>query len=283
MKNLVVVYNPKSGGMFTKRKLEQRFAAAHITPAKFIPLGTKLRRQLASSIKSNATIAVVGGDGTTSYVADMLTDTSATLAPLPGGTLNHFAHDLGIPQDIDEALRRLNTAKRRKIDTASVNNVGFINNSSIGLYPASLQTRSRLEDHLGKWPAAIVGSIRALLRFRVYRLKLNGKSISSPFVFVGNNRYHINDFGATERDRLSTGVLSVYVARATSRWRLFVIFMHVLTGRLHAANDFDSFIVRNSLVIESSRRNITVSHDGEVERLSGRLTYRIHRKNLWVI
>ena len=282
MKNLVVVYNPKSGGALTKLKLERRFRAAGLSPTRFIPVNKKLSRRLSISIRSNAIIAVVGGDGTMSYVADMIAGTGATLAPLPGGTLNHFARDLHIPDDIDEALQRLASARRHKIDTASVNNVGFINNSSIGLYPSSLHARKHLEDRLGKWPAAIIGSFRALFRFRAYRLKVNGELLSSPFVFVGNGLYHLDDYGNTDRSRLTSGALSVYVAKATSRWQLFIIFVHALTGRLHAARDFDAYIVRDELVIESLKRNIKVSHDGEVERLSGRLTYRIHRKSLWV-
>jgi diacylglycerol kinase family enzyme len=243
----------------------------------------QLNRRLSSHISAKSTIAVVGGDGTVSSVADLMAHTQAVLAPLPGGTLNHFATDLGIPSDMGEAIMRLATAKRHKIDTASVNNVTFINNSSIGLYPASLQARQRFEDRFGKWIAAIIGGFRALARFRVYQLTIKNKSMSTPFVFVGNNSYRLDDFGVADRARLNGGALSVYVARASSRRQLFVIFLHALTGRLHAADDFESFSIRDQLVIESTRRNVSVSHDGEVEHLSGHLTYEIHPKSLWVL
>lgn len=282
MKNLIVVYNPKSGGSFTRAKLELQFKAAGLKPDAFIPVDKKLNRRLSAYIKSDATIATVGGDGTMSLLADMLAGTGATLAPLPGGTLNHFATDLGIPQDMDEALKRLPGARRHKVDTASVNNVTFINNSSIGLYPASLQTRRRLEDYFGKWPAAVIGSLRALMSFRVYQLKIDNESIATPFVFVGNNKYRVDNLGAVIRGRLTQGVLSVYVAHVTSRWQLFVIFLHAVTGRAHAAENLESFIIRDRLVIQGTKKSITVSHDGESERLSSHLTYKIHPKNLWV-
>jgi len=282
MKNLVVVYNSKSGGSFTKAKLEHRFEAAGLEPVAFIPTDKKLGRRLNAYITSKATIAVVGGDGTMSLLADMLAGTGATLAPLPGGTLNHFAIDLGIPHDMDEALKRLPEARRHKIDIASVNNVTFINNSSIGLYPASLQTRRRLEDYFGKWPAAIIGGLRALIRFRVYQLKIDNQPLASPFVFVGNNRYDVDKFGTPTRGRLTQGVLSVHVARASSRWRLFIIFLHALSGRARVAEGLQSFTVRDRLVIEGTTKNIRVSHDGESELLSSHLTYKIHPKSLWV-
>lgn len=283
MKNLIVVYNPKSGGHYSQARLVRMFESAGIVPDEFIKVSRNLGKDLSLHIKAKSTIAIIGGDGTMSRVADMLVGTDAVLAPLPGGTLNHFARDLDIPSDILEAIKRLATAKRRRVDTASVNNVGFVNNSSIGLYPASLHARNRLEDYLGKWFAAVIGSIRALVQFRTYRLKVNGARLSSPFVFVGNNLYHLDNFGVTERKRLNQGVLSVYVARVSTRWQLFIIFCHALTGRLHAADDFESFSIRDQVVIESAKKNISVSHDGEVEHLSGRLTYRIHRKSLWVL
>ena len=49
-------------------------------------------------------IVVGGGDGSVSAVAGVLAGTSVPLGVLPLGTLNHFAKDLGIPNDIDGAV-----------------------------------------------------------------------------------------------------------------------------------------------------------------------------------
>ena len=44
-------------------------------------------------------ILVSGGDGTIASAANALLGSQCELAVLPGGTLNHFARDLGLPRD----------------------------------------------------------------------------------------------------------------------------------------------------------------------------------------
>src|SRR5207253_994004 len=46
-----------------------------------------------------------GGDGTINAVATHVVGTRRTLGVLPLGTLNHFARDIQIPLELDDALR----------------------------------------------------------------------------------------------------------------------------------------------------------------------------------
>ena len=57
-------------------------------------------------------LLVAGGDGTIATAAATLVDTPAELAVLPGGTLNHFARDLGISTVAAEAVE-LASGRRR--------------------------------------------------------------------------------------------------------------------------------------------------------------------------
>ena len=215
---------------------------------------------------------MVGGDGTISAVAACLSGTKAVCAPLPGGTLNHFTKDLGIPQDLDAALQALMKSKIHTVDVATVNDNVFINNSSLGLYPSSLYTRQRFEDRLGKWPAAIVASIRSLIRFRLYVVTINDETFRTPFIFVGNNTYAIDSVGAAERTRLDQGILSVMIAKTTTRWGLMKIMAGVLIGKAHTLDEFQTHAT-TSLTIQARRRAINISRDGEVNRLQTPIRY----------
>ena len=64
------------------------------------------------------------------------------------GTLNHFARDLGIPFDVSGAIDIICAGHSIGIDVGAVNDIYFLNNSSVGLYPAIVKLRESLPDHL---------------------------------------------------------------------------------------------------------------------------------------
>ncbi len=279
---VIFVYNPKSGSALEKRELRKKCQTANIHIEAFIAIGDGFEKKLATYIARGKFIAVLGGDGTISTVAGYTTSTKATLIPLPGGTLNHFTRDLGIPQDIDEALARLSTLKPRTIDIASVNGTHFINNSSIGLYPASLRSRQEIESKIGKWPAAVAASWRTLIRFKTYRITIDATTFHTPFIFVGNNRYTLSQPGGTERTRLDDGILTVYIAKTQSRLVLLKIALFALIGRTKQLDEFSEYHP-SSITIQANKSMISVSHDGEFSRLSTPLQYTLHPKKLTIL
>jgi diacylglycerol kinase family enzyme len=270
--NITLVYNPKSGSALSAHELRATCRDNGIVIDALIAIDDRLARKLAAAIKQGATIAAIGGDGTLSAVAGLVAGTKAVFAPLPGGTLNHFAKDLGVPQDVSEALASLARSKVRAIDVAEVNNVVFINNSSIGLYPSSLHERNRFEDRFGKWPASIIASIRAMTRFRTYIVTIGDETFRTPFVFVGNNKYEIDGIGGAKRSRLDKGVLSVFIAHTSSRAALMKIALHAVVGRAARLEEFDQRTV-TSLTIATKRNRLSVSRDGEVNRMASPLKF----------
>jgi diacylglycerol kinase family enzyme len=278
---VIVVHNPKSGGALSQNELRAYFSKVHITVHAFIDVTTDFKKHVAKYTEQTAMpIVGYGGDGTLGSVASELISTSAIFAPLPGGTLNHFTKDLGINQDLQTAIARLPKAKIVPIDTASVNGKLFLNNSSIGLYPSSLAERSRVESKLGKWPAAVYASIRALVRFRLYTVTLSGKSYTTPFIFVGNNHYDIDSLMA--RTVLNKGMLSVHMITSRKRLSLFKIAFLSVFGRVKQANEFQSFETEQ-LEIVINRRRVRVSFDGEHATLNTPISYKIKKKSLNVL
>lgn len=279
---IVIVFNPKSGSALSKSELRKKCSAAGIEIERFVPLDDGFERKLAPYIKKGARIAAVGGDGTISAVAGKVAGTRAILVPLPGGTLNHFTKDLGISQDIDEALSALKKRRPRQVDIASVNGTFFINNSSMGVYPASLHSRDEIEPAVGKWPAAVIAAWWALVRLKTYRVTIDDEAFTTPFIFVGNNRYSLDSFGGTERTTLDEGLLTVFAAKTRSRLVLLKISLFALVGKAKELSDFDEFHAR-TLTIETAHRKLSVSHDGEVSRLTSPLEYELHAKALRVL
>ena len=86
---------------------------------------------------SDADVVVLGGgDGTLGTGAAALLGSHKPLGILPFGSLNHFAKDVGIPLDLDQAVGTIERGYVTEVDVGEVNGRIFLNNSSIGLYPS---------------------------------------------------------------------------------------------------------------------------------------------------
>lgn len=277
--NIVVVYNGNSGSALPESQLKSLFTDNGHTVDIMIDI-TRSADSIVSYAKPGVTIAVVGGDGTISSVANSILGTSAILAPLPGGTLNHFTNDLGVPQDLKQAISALRSNKPRKIDVATVNGTVFVNNSSIGLYPSSIHEREQLQPKFGKWPAAIIASAKAFVRFRRYGVSINGKEYRTPFVFVGNNNYDI-DNGA-KRSSLTNGTLCVHIIASSSRLSLLKILGYAIAGSIRESDDLLSFTA-SSVTIHTKKHRLKVSRDGEVAHESTPLQYECRPASLTVL
>ncbi len=229
-----------------------------------------------------------GGDGTLSCAAGHLADTGRAFGILPLGTLNHLARDAGIPMEIEEAARVIAAGQIREIDVAEVNGRVFVNNSAVGLYPEMVMLRELEQDRRGrsKRMAMLSASITSLRHFRRHRLWISAPGleapIRTPLLFIGNNRYQVNLFGLGRRERLDEGELCLYAIRARSRLHLFWAGIRGVFGRLDQQRDFITAYVTEA-EISSSRGVLTLSADGETERMETPLRYRIRPKALRLI
>jgi diacylglycerol kinase family enzyme len=232
-------------------------------------------------------LVAAGGDGTVSAVASAVVGSSAIMGVLPLGTLNHFAKDMGIPLDLERAAAVILGNKTALVDVGEVNGRTFVNNSSLGLYPTMVFERE-LQRRTGrnKWAALFRASITALRRFHtVYvRLSVNGQTTirRAPFVFVGNNEYVIEGLRVGTRERLDSGHLFLYIAHPASRGRLIWLALIALFGHLRTAKDFEIICV-DEVWIETRRRRLRISVDGEVALVETPLHYRIRPGALRVL
>ena len=233
-------------------------------------------------------IVVGGGDGTVSAAASALVGSETLLGILPVGTLNHFARDLGISTNIEEAIKLIASRPERRVDVAEMNDRLFINNSAIGLYPLMVIDRDLQRVRLGrsKRLAMIVASLRTLARFNHQRLTLTVNDqqarIDTPLLFVGNNEYRTDIGAAGQRESIEDGELSVYVMRKKTRRGLIAASIRSLLNRSRP-DDMVRIEGVERLCVSSRKRQLAVSLDGEVVRAKPPLDYKIRKKALRVI
>ena len=274
----------RCGGEALCEQIEASFRAHGIVaeiPA--VPAGglAEAVAQAREMLKQGALDAIVagGGDGTISTVAGVMAGTDYPMGLLPLGTLNHFARDLNIPLDLDEAIAVIAAGATRRVDVAEANGRIFINNSSIGLYPRMVLDRERQrQPKMPKWLAMIPAMLRTLWNLPVRRLTITAagrtETFRSPCVFVGNNNYRLTGAAVGERDQLDQGRLCLYIARSQRRLALLGLVLRALLGWLDSARDLQSLAVA-SVAIGSRRKRLLASFDGEIEIVRTPIRYSI--------
>jgi diacylglycerol kinase family enzyme len=242
--------------------------------------GTELRRAAERAVQEGCDSLVAGGgDGTVNTCAAAALEGGIPLGVIPLGTLNHFAKDLGIPLDLEKAVRAVLGGIVCQVDVGEVNGRIFLNNSSIGVYPAIVRLRERYQaTGWAKWVAALWAGLTILRRnpFMAVRIVVEGESIvrRTPFVLVGNNEYRMVGLNAAARDSLARGQLALYVLNAERRLGLLRLGWQVFRRGVEQVKELDLLTVAQATV-ETRRTHLQVALDGEVVPLSSPLEYRI--------
>ena len=289
---VIVLLNAASGSgaaADAARLIERLFAeAGREAQVELVDSGDRLRVLAREAARRHPEAVVAGGgDGTISTVAAELADTGIPLGVLPLGTLNHFAKDLGIPLDLEAAVRVILGGETRNVDVGEVSGHVFLNNSSIGVYPRLLRLRERYRERgRSKWIAAFWALLAVLRRhsFMAVRIVADGETIvrRTPFVFVGNNAYRMEGLSAGVRDSLTDGRLAVYIMNASGRRSLLWLVWSVLLGRARRIQELEMLSVLEAQV-ETRRRKLQVALDGEVLEERDPLGYRVRPGALVVL
>lgn len=294
LQKVTVIINKNSG----KDPFTQKFGALKVAALKYgfapefilVQSGEEAEeRAHEAALQGAAIVAAAGGDGTLSAVAQGLMGTSAKLGVLPLGTFNHFAADLGIPSDVEGALKVIREGAPEAVDVAEINRQIFLNNSSIGIYPRLVHERDeeRKKTGVGKFTAFLKASWKILRKYPSLTLKLKfgeNKEVrrKTSFVFIGNNEYILEGLRMGRREGLKQGYLDIGVVERSSRADLVRVFFRALFGRLGGEPYFDEYKVQEAR-IDSRKRFLPVAMDGEVKLFRTPLNFKIRPKALTVM
>jgi undecaprenyl-diphosphatase len=279
----VVFVNPSSGpkGSPGVDEVAEAFSSHGLTveevgdPARLPEL---IRAALADS---RTPIGVSGGDGTIRCAAECLAGTGVPLLVVPGGTRNHFARELGI-ESLENAVEALAAATPVALSVGAVGDRLFVNNASIGLYPALVRRR----DNLGPTRFKAVASLRAaaalIRRGRPVRVTVDGARMLAWLVFVGNGRYGEGFTDIVERDLMNADVLDVRVVRAERRLARLRVVIALLAGRIGKSRLIVASETK-ALSIDVPFPRVDVALDGEVVSLEAPMEFSLRPEELTVL
>ena len=184
------------------------------------------------------------------------------LVVFPGGTLNHFARDLGLDV-VADSIEAVRSGQVVAIDVGTIDDRPFVNNASIGSYSELVDERERLEDRLGKWPAMVVALVRVLRRGRRFEVAIDGDERVVWMIFFGNGAYEPAGFAPSTRPDLVDGLVDVRLidaAQPLSRSRLVAA---LLLGALARSRVYERRLVNRVTVRCGEDETTRLAADGE--------------------
>ncbi|MDT4922680.1 MAG: hypothetical protein QOG01_393 [Pseudonocardiales bacterium] len=201
--------------------------------ADVVPLDdpAQLVKTLEAAAPGAVAVGVRGGDGSVNAAAEVAYDARLPLVVVPGGTLNHFARDLGLTGVADVA-RAVENGETVDVDVAEIDGRPFLNTASFGSYADLVDARERLEDRIGKWPALLVALTTVLRRGDPVEAEIDGVPRRLWAIFVGNCRYEPAGFAPAYRPRLDDGLLDVRIVDASHPFSATRLVLALLTGTL---------------------------------------------------
>lgn len=135
-KRLLALVNPISGGKNKLNAIEQLRSNLHNQFS--LQLETTKSKDHTIALAKDAVLSgfdavvALGGDGTINDIASVLIGSNTALAIIPVGSGNGFANALHISHQVQQAINIINKFNVTVIDTATVNNIPFVNIAGTG-------------------------------------------------------------------------------------------------------------------------------------------------------
>ena len=222
----VVAHRGKSfgGGL---RELRAVLARHGVTdPLWFeVPKSKRAPKEMRRALDAGADLVFVwGGDGMVQRCIDALAGDSVAIAILPAGTANLLASNLGIPQDLEQAVEIGLHGERRTLDTALLDGERFAVMAGVGLDALMIRDAGRgLKDRLGRVSYVVTGAKNIRLPRFGARVRIDGATWfdgKAGCVLVGNvgkifGGVDVFPRAAPDDGRLDVGVVT---AKGLTQW-----------------------------------------------------------------
>lgn len=175
---------------------------------------------IKAAIAKSPMVIVGGGDGTLSSAVDHFVGSDTVFAVLPLGTANSFARTLGLPLDLDGAIKVIAYGRRKRIDLGIIDGDYFANVAALGLSPLIADTVPHgLKRYLGMI-GYVLWAIRVAFKFRPFKLRImmEDGSVAKAWATearIANGRFH-GGVELVEEAKLDSGEMVIQAVTGRS-------------------------------------------------------------------
>lgn len=272
---LVLVANAGAGTPQRVKSLRDALPEAEVVVAEPADIGAELEKAAARA----QVLGVCGGDGTVNAAARVALHHGLPLAVLPGGTLNHFAYDLGV-EDARDLACAVEAGDAVAVDVGRFTSENgskeqeegyFLNTFSLGVYPELVRQREHWAHRIGGHPASVLAALKVLRSDeRPLVAKFRGKERAMWMLFAGNCTYHRPGLTPGRRLDLADGLLDVRVVHGGRRPGARLLAAALTGPDVRSPAQTAARLPR--LRVDGLAAGTVVAYDGEVTRVQGSLT-----------
>jgi len=228
-------------------------------------------------------IVAVGGDGTVNEIARTLVNSNCILGIIPTGSGNGLARHLGIPQNVNRALRLLNTLNSRKIDSCSANDEFFINVSGTG-YDAHISDCFAKEKKRGmKTYVKLILSEWWTYKVKKYQIEIDGRVVfngEAVQISFANGTQFGNNVIISPESIENDGLIELCILKPFRFYEIPHLLLALATRRLHRSKRMEIISCSQAIIKSKS----TKTHlDGEPKELGDCLKLKVHPKSINII
>lgn len=239
MKRYGFIYNPQSrGGKMTEnyRRLQQ---ASQELNARLVRVNNDdniddIARELSDKTE---VVVACGGDGTVQKVVSGLLFTGKTLGIIPLGSGNDLVKSLGIPSNIDKALKLLTAGNIKSLDVGQCNDSVFVNSLGFGFDGLTNTFAAKMAGLPGNI-RYVIAALKANLRHIPFQVKITrqGKSEKRRLIMVAftNGRVEGGTFWIAPKASVRDGFLELITIKPVNKFLLpfFLSFFVVKRPKL---------------------------------------------------
>src|SRR5215207_11153469 len=190
-----------------------------------VPKSRKAPKKARKALEDGAELVLIwGGDGMVQRCVDALAGSRVPVAIIPAGTANLLAHNLGIPEDLEEAVRIAFHGRRRSLDLGKLNGEHFAVMAGVGFDADMINDADRgAKDKLGRLAYVRSGLRHVRTDASRVRIEVDGTEWfdgDASCVLLGNVGRITGGIPAFDDARPDDGWLEVGVATAggTLQW-----------------------------------------------------------------
>ncbi len=282
LRHIVFIVNPRSG--VERQKEISRAVDAHlddqlytyeILTTEYAKHGIELARQAANN--GAYAVVAVGGDGSVNDIAKGLAGTDTILGIIPKGSGNGMARTIGIPLNVDNAVKVINSGKTQAIDVAYANDNLFISNAGVA-FDALISKKFAKSEKRGLLVYSWLVT-KYLWKYKVwdFTITIDGKTFKERafMVNVANGKQFGYNFHIAPMASYTDGLLDVIIIRKFPKILGGVIAFRAMKGTIGGSPYVQHF----------TGNEITISHpgldlmqtDGDAHKCSNNISFRIQK------